>query len=91
MSKNRNSKNKQKQTEKKRIEQKKTNETVRRRNRNIPRWDKLDNTAHLFPVIAGESMTNTYRIAVELTEEVDGATLQEALNLVLPKNMEAKV
>lgn len=56
-----------------------------RRNNNIPRWDKLDNTAHLFPVIAGESMTNTYRIAVELTEEVDGARLQEALNMVLPK------
>ena len=57
----------------------------KRRNSHIPRWDKLDNTAHLFPVIAGESMTNTYRIAVELTEEVDGAKLQEALNIVLPK------
>ena len=57
----------------------------KRRNSNIPRWDRLDNTAHLFPVIAGESMTNTYRIAVELTEEVDGAKLQEALNIVLPK------
>ncbi len=50
-----------------------------------PRWDRLDNTAHLFPVIAGESMTNTYRIAVELREEVDGAKLQEALDIVLPK------
>ena len=30
-------------------------------------------------------MTNTYRIAVELTEEVDGVKLQEALNIVLPK------
>lgn len=55
------------------------------RNKGIPRWDKLDNTAHLFPVIAGESMTNTYRISVELTEDVDGAKLQEALNIVLPK------
>lgn len=55
------------------------------RNNGIPRWDKLDNTAHLFPVIAGESMTNTYRISVELTEDVDGAKLQEALNIVLPK------
>ena len=43
----------------------------KRRNSHIPRWDRLDNTAHLFPVIAGESMTNTYRIAVELTEPVD--------------------
>ena len=32
------------------------------------RWDKLDNTAHLFPSIAGESMTNVYRISVELNE-----------------------
>lgn len=57
----------------------------RKRRDRIPRWDKLDNTAHLFPVIAGESMTNTYRIAAELTEEVDGAKLQEALDIVLPK------
>ena len=28
------------------------------------RWDKLDNTANLFPSIAGESMTNVYRISV---------------------------
>lgn len=49
------------------------------------RWDKLDNTAHLFPVIAGESMTNVYRISVTLTELVDGAALQQALDTVLPK------
>ena len=30
------------------------------------RWDRLDNTAHLFPVIAGESMSNVYRISVTL-------------------------
>ena len=28
------------------------------------KWDKLDNTAHIFPVIAGESMSNVYRISV---------------------------
>ena len=67
------------------LKKKQSQRPRRRRNSNIPRWDKLDNTAHLFPVIAGESMTNTYRIAVELTEEVDGAKLQEALNIVLPK------
>lgn len=85
------SKNKQNQKElntemktEQKTEQKRSGQR-RRRNGNIPRWDKLDNTAHLFPVIAGESMTNTYRIAVELTEEVDGAKLQEALNIVLPK------
>lgn len=49
------------------------------------RWDRLDNTAHLFPVIAGESMSNVYRISVTLTELVQPALLQEALDLVLPK------
>ncbi len=54
------------------------------KNRSV-RWDKLDNTAHLFPVIAGESMTNTYRMSAELKEEVDGELLQQALDKVLPK------
>ena len=49
------------------------------------RWDKLDNTAHLFPAIAGESMTNIYRISVTLTEEIQPDLLQQALDIVLPK------
>ena len=49
------------------------------------RWDKLDNTALIFPVIAGEGMTNTYRISVELYEEVQPELLQQALDIVLPK------
>lgn len=49
------------------------------------RWDKLDNTAHLFPVIAGESMTNVYRISVSLKEDIIPELLQEALDIVLPK------
>lgn len=49
------------------------------------RWDKLDNTAHLFPVIAGESMSNVYRICVTLTEPVRPELLQKALDIVLPK------
>ncbi len=49
------------------------------------RWDRLDNTAHLFPVIAGESMSNVYRISVTLTELIDQKLLQEALDIVLPK------
>lgn len=55
-----------------------------RRQRDI-RWDRLDNTAHLFPVIAGESMSNVYRISVTLTEEVQPMELQKALDIVLPK------
>lgn len=49
------------------------------------RWDRLDNTAHLFPVIAGESMSNVYRISVTLTELVQPDLLGEALDIVLPK------
>lgn len=49
------------------------------------RWDKLDNTAHLFPVIAREQMSNVYRISVTLTELIDPALLQEALDMVLPR------
>lgn len=49
------------------------------------RWDKLDNTANLFPVIAGESLTNTYRISATLKEEIDQSLLQEALDIVTPK------
>jgi len=49
------------------------------------RWDKLDNTAHLFPVIAGERTTNVYRISVTLNEPVVPELLQEALDIILPK------
>lgn len=49
------------------------------------RWDKLDNTAHLFPVIAGDSMSNVYRISVTLTELINPELLQQALDIVLPK------
>lgn len=49
------------------------------------RWERLDNTAHLFPVIAGESMSNVYRISVTLTELVEPGLLQEALNKILPR------
>lgn len=49
------------------------------------RWDKLDNTAHLFPVIAGERMSNVYRISVTMTELVDPELLQQALDIVLPR------
>ncbi len=48
-------------------------------------WERLDNTAHVFPVIAGEDMTNVYRIFVNLNEEVDRDILFKALSLVLPK------
>ena len=57
--------------------------TERNRRKEI-KWDKLDNTANVFPVIAGESMTNVDRISVTLQEEVQKELLQEALQRVLP-------
>ena len=49
------------------------------------RWERLDNTAHLFPAIAGESMSNVYRLCVTLSELIEPEILQQALNMVLPK------
>ena len=49
------------------------------------RWDKLDNTADLFPVIAGERMTTVYIISVSLKDDIIPELLQEALDIVLPK------
>lgn len=51
---------------------------------NAYRWDKLDNTANLFPVIASDDTTNVYRISVTLTEEIVPELLQEAVEKILP-------
>lgn len=50
-----------------------------------PHWERLDNTAHLFPVIASEQMSNVYRMSVTLHEPVEPEYLQQALDTVLPK------
>ena len=49
------------------------------------KWEKLDNTAKVFPVIATDELTNTYRISVELNEDIEQDILQHALDMVLPK------
>ena len=49
------------------------------------KWERLDNTANIFPVIAGEDMTNTYRLSVILKEEIDPEILQQAVDRVTPK------
>ncbi len=77
-------KSKEEKLETKKIKKKKKQEKNAAKKKNI-RWEKIDNTAHLFPAIAGDSMTNVYRISVTLTEEVDPILLQEALGIVLPK------
>ncbi len=48
-------------------------------------WEKLDNTANLFPAIATHNMTNVYRISVTLQEKVDKDLLQQALDELLPE------
>ena len=53
--------------------------------KNYKNWEKLDNTAKVFPVIATDSLTNTYRISVVLNEEIQQDLLQEAVDKVLPK------
>lgn len=50
----------------------------------LSRWERLDNTAHLFPIIATDDMSNVYRISVNLTEEVRADLLQQALDVTLP-------
>lgn len=74
----------QKREEKRRHKELRQEENTRRKKNDI-KWDRLDNTAHLFPVIAGENMSNVYRIAVTLQEEIRPEYLQEALDLVLPQ------
>ena len=49
------------------------------------RWDHLDNTAHLFPMIAGAGMSNVYRVCAVLKEDIQEDKLQQALDKVLPK------
>lgn len=49
------------------------------------KWERLDNTANLFPVISGQELTSVYRVCTTLTEDVDPEKLQEALDIVLPK------
>lgn len=48
------------------------------------RYDKLDNTANLFPAIANSDVSNVYRVSVTLKEEINEELLQRALDKVLP-------
>lgn len=56
-----------------------------RKKESLDAWQKLDNTALLFPVIANETNTNVYRITAVLKEQVDAILLQHALDDLLPR------
>lgn len=49
------------------------------------KWRKLDNTAKLFAAVAGEDVSNVFRLSVMLREEIRPEILQEALTAVLPE------
>lgn len=70
---------------KKEVSEKLNKAAASRSSRRESRWERLDNTAHLFPIIANTDMTNVYRISVTLNEEVKQELLQDALNRVLPR------
>lgn len=49
------------------------------------KWRKLDNTGKLFPLVSSESLSNVFRIAVTLKEQIEPEILQQALEDVLPQ------
>ncbi|MEG1902289.1 MAG: DUF6320 domain-containing protein [Clostridium sp.] len=49
------------------------------------KWRKLDNTAKLLATVAGEELTNVFRISVSLKEDVSPDILKQALSEVLEK------
>ncbi len=51
---------------------------------NLRRWISLDNTAHIFPVVAGQGMANVFRYSFCLSEPVNPAALTKAVRQVLP-------
>lgn len=49
------------------------------------RWFKLDNAGKLYPAIATAQWSSVFRVSVVLREEIAPATLQQAVNRVLPR------
>lgn len=49
------------------------------------RWRKLDNTAKLFAAVAGEDLSNVFRLSVSLKNEIKPELLEQALKLTLPE------
>ena len=74
-----------KKSEKLNKEKKRNSRLMERKSgKKLKRWERFDNTAHLFPIIATDDMSNVYRISVNLTEDVNSQLLQQALNVTLP-------
>ena len=48
-------------------------------------WRRLDNTGKLFPLVSSGRLSNVFRIAVTLKEEIEPEVLQQALEDILPQ------
>lgn len=48
-------------------------------------WMRLDNAALIFPAVRRRSWTNAFRVSATLNEPVDPATLQRAVDALLPR------
>lgn len=55
------------------------------------RWFKLDNAAKLYPAVSTARWSSSFRMSVELTEEIDPEKLQAAVNQTLPRFPSMKV
>lgn len=49
------------------------------------KWMRLDNAALIFPAIRSSRWVNTFRLSVDLTETVDPALLQQAVEDLMPR------
>ena len=58
-------KRKRKKRRKNRQQLEKQQNVSRRKKREVAAWERLDNTANLFPAIATQNMTNVYRISAK--------------------------
>ena len=54
-------------------------------------WFKLDNSGKIFPEVSNQRETNTFRVQVTLTEEVEPEILQMAALGVLERDLMFKV
>ena len=50
-----------------------------------PKWSRLDNAAKIFPSTSSKKDPKVFRFSCELTELVDGQTLQFALDQTMEK------
>lgn len=47
-------------------------------------WHRLDNAGNLFPLITNHNFSNVFRVAAQLTQDIDPLMLQRALDETIP-------